>query len=63
MTLLETITNRAMETYTGPKSNWAVWRDHWFETANKFYNELQQEGLTLTAKKVNQIILDQLALL
>lgn len=56
--LLETITERAKDTYKGqyPAVKLSEWRDHWFETADKFKQELVTEGLCASAAHVDKLI-------
>lgn len=59
-TLLETIHEKATASFTGdPTKDFGAWSKHWHETAEKWRQELLSEGLTETAKSVQEHIVFQ----
>lgn len=51
--LLETITERAMNSFIGETNQFP---NHWFDTADKFKQELITEGLIASATHVDKLI-------
>lgn len=63
--LYKTIHDRATATWRGgtvTKEVYPQWEDHWFSTADRWRNELIQEGLMTTAATVARIIDQQRAI-
>lgn len=54
-TLIGTITDKAVRSYSGPKSD-LRWEQHWLATARQWRDELQAEGLTDTVEALNKTI-------
>ena len=55
--LMMKITDRATDSFRGV--NFDEWKRHWFETAEAFAKEMQDEGLIDTAIAVDGIIHEQ----